>query len=97
VISADNYSQHLQSLLIQALANSPIAIDTSALPAAVLYISNQGIIRSGQFAIGGPQAAAINRQQRQILKRSAMSLSPVAVTQAMQNKPGVYAIKVALK
>lgn len=97
VIDEEGYSRHLQGLLINAINKSPLPINIQNMPHAVLYISNQGMIYSGEFGITPDASVNISKKERMVLKRSAISLSPVPVTQAMKDKAGLYVVEFSLQ
>ena len=97
VVADKGYSQHIQTLLIKAIKKSPLPIDIANMPAAMLYISNQGMIYSGEFAVSPKGSVKITKKERMVLKRSAISISPVPITQTMKKMKGLYVLKVTLQ
>ncbi len=100
IVNPEQFKISIKQNLKQALDNSPIAIDASALPPAVLFVNDKGQVFSGEFAISAKQENGelykIEKKDRLVLKRSAIQISPVAITQKMKDKPGLYAVEVNL-
>ena len=96
VISNAGYPEYIKNLLIKALKASSLPIEIEKMPEATLFISNQGMVYSGEFAITPKAGIKITRKERMVLKKSAISISPVPVTQAMKDNKGLYIVKVAL-
>jgi len=83
--------------LKKALNDSPIKIDYKNLGPAVIFISHQGVVYSGAFSLSNKNAAAsIGKRERQVLKRAALAISPLPITQSMLAQEGLYTLNIEL-